>query len=511
MPPGDDDDDSVWYQRVPGTYSGNDGANTHTVSILSDYTIDVDSSAISTDAIRLAAEAISRRDAVDVSESKLMADLRSERRKLNTKDNVQMDANSLETWFVEQALDYFQREEVGEMCAEGGFPQIRHAVLEEESESVHNEYQLTDDWIRAFNNVTMEWPHDARAYLAAYEYRYQDHDADSYREQLEEFAEAVGVMEYNTTMQSELEWFHGENPYHDENLTDPEAKAVLILRANDEPEDIITDVESADNFIGWYKKTGDADSARRACRFDADIPEQLAPELADPDEWDELDPDNIESGMCAICGNDHYHVRHHEVGEAWVGADGQAVDEAYPFSESALSVDGGSGDLLCGQCYTSWESEEHIVTMFDGDDVFKLGKNRGITKDYGQIDDTDYLPAIDAGPTGATILEDAFGGAPEDYFELQPTDRASASRDDQSEALYLLLEDPTIVFEQGPVFIRQRPHFSGDEAMLYLPRDIPQVAQRGKEVLENADEIVDENTDSESDAESEEGLGELFA
>lgn len=96
-----------------------------------------------------------------------------------------------------------------------------------------------------------------------------------------------------------------------------------------------------------------------------------------------------------------------------------------------------------------------------------------------------------------------------------PTNRASASQDDQSDALHLLLEDPTIAFEQGPVFIRQRPHFSGDEIMLYLPRDIPQVAQQGKEVLEEADALLDEHTESESDDsntdESEEGLGELFA
>lgn len=434
--------------------------------------------------------------------ARLIASLRSDRNKLNTRESVKMETNSISSWFVEEAHNRYPVEEIGERMADGGFPQVREMVLEGAADEVRSR---EDDSIRSFNMVTMEWPHDARAYLAAYQYQNESHPSD-YEDKIHEFANAVGVLDYET-MQSELTWYYDDNPYHDPNLTDAEARAVCILRANDEDESIIEDVDSADNFLGWYRKSGNVDAATRACKFDAAIPEDIAMQLADPDEWGDLSADEIEDAKCVHCSTRFYHVHHHEEGETWLSNAGTVSDEIYGVGPGEPYSSDDDGSMVCRRCHEEFENDSHVLTYYSGSRLYQIGQSRSVQVDYGNMDDTHFESADELRPSEHQQMVDLLSGNTTDVIMLRQTDSASAPIEHQEELMADMVGHLDEIFDTGPIYIRERPHFSGAEHHIFVPTDAPKAVREVKLALDNADEIVQ----TETEEESEEGLGELFA
>jgi len=110
-----------------------------------------------------------------------------------------METKNIRTWFYHEAVEQLGEDTIeaafaGELYdGTNGVDAVRHALLEDTSERIADRIQQGYSGVEAFNTVTSDWPHKARAYLAAYESNYGDNGDDAYQSDVTDFADTEGL------------------------------------------------------------------------------------------------------------------------------------------------------------------------------------------------------------------------------------------------------------------------------------------------------------------------------
>jgi hypothetical protein len=421
--------------------------------------------------------------------TELSARTYSKKDKIFTGKNILMDNPEIETWILEQAFDEFTTDEMESLIDDGGYPAVRHELMARRSEEI-TEYSETENLIAAFNHVSMEWPYQARAYLAAYEAQHADRGEPQYTDQCEEFAQAEDVMDYQTRL--DTDWWCGENPYQAENLTEKQAEAALLLHADEEDPSIVEDVEHAESFIKWYKRLGDAEQARRSCRFDGDIQPEVAGVLAGPDEWpDEMNPQNIHETSCLRCSIPLFDVYHNTHERLWVDHTGTAHGNAIDTGDDNEYHAQGSDGVLCNGCADMTRSETVILYVDNTSYRAEISGDDSVYRDIGSLDGniSEPLDTLD------DSLEDQFftllfshNGETSDLFSVSPTGQAPSPIGAQEQLLSDIVDRTCLPDIDGPIYIHDDA--SAGAPRLLMPRTNPTAAREGKELLENADDLI---------------------
>jgi len=113
-----------------------------------------------------------------------------------------METKNIETWFYHEAFEQLGEDTIeaafgGELYDDtNGVDAVRHALLEDTSERIADRIEGGYRGVEAFNSVTSDWPHKARAYLAAYESNYGDNGDGSYQEDVTDFADTEGLADF---------------------------------------------------------------------------------------------------------------------------------------------------------------------------------------------------------------------------------------------------------------------------------------------------------------------------
>lgn len=420
-----------------------------------------------------------------------------------------MDEPTIEAWYLDQAFTRFGTRRTaaifGGVDAPGsGFDAIREEVLRDTSNRIARRIEVEGDRpTYAFNNETREWPHIARAYLADHEAHISDRDGD-YREECERFANMEGVWDHETG-QCTLDMFYPEHPLGpDSDLSNQEAKTVLLARAvcGNVDQDFLAEIDNYHNFRNLLKQVENVDAALRAAQYDGNAPIELTSQLAAPEEWpDDMDPQDMRSGPCCSCGDVYYEVYHHEDGRTWVSETGEAMkvyhhDDDSPFYHR--SPEQFDDPLLCDICQAESFDTNDKVTIIDEDgNAARISRYRDMLWDAGEADDRPGLVPRDEVPEeylerGFSILGGHHGMA--DHFLLSPQHSDHAS-DEQYEALAKIAKGEENPFEGGPVYIREAHSLGEPEHNMILRRDEPQIARQAKDVLEHPEAILDDDID----------------
>ena len=420
-----------------------------------------------------------------------------------------MDTPTIDAWFYDHAQDTFGTDEVkdafvGETYDDAsGIDAVRHLVLEDASETIDTRIGDGQECVVAFNRTTSSWPHKARAYLAGYEANYAIHGTESYQRDVTDFASTEGLADY-APGQTTLDFYAGDNPFDSDDLTDEEASTVVLMSACEHDDidydEVLDDVEHHDTFRTWLKKTGEVESALRAHYFDGVLPDDLVAELAPPEEWDDLDPLDVEKKKCDNCNDTYYRVHHHEEGRVWLHKNGSSVTESFsevsdPDAETEMyALDGTNHiDAMCSQCREEWFENASDVTLYAPDgSMVGVKYNRGVALDRGYGDD-DFPDRTrhDASNEARRLVMQFIQNVPSNYFELRPN--SSVADVVAQQAALESLVDGDGDFEADinePLAVHRVFHFDDREYYFRVPRDDPETAAAGKRVLENPTNYV---------------------
>jgi hypothetical protein len=410
---------------------------------------------------------------------------------------------NIDVWFVEQARTDFNRQRLGETFAQDGMAGVKELIVETASRDISEMISGSASCVLAFNEVSTDWPHKARALLAAYEYYEQDRDDDTYMDDLERFVESENIPESEIFGgQTSLRMFFDANPYEDDRLSEAQADAVMVLRADgaDIDEEQLLEVEDVERFVERYYSLNDVSAALHAHHFDTDIPDETLSELADPDEWpDDMDPGNVESHTCVYCGNGFSEV--YANGERQVAGHRSMEVTGYSTVGDELHVVAErNGTILCDNCYDDWESRAWQLTYSDGDrnETVVAEYNNGVLRDAsGSFAAATSFEQAN-GETQDSTLDCSQSPNPDGYFQFE----VSSTFGDVSQinaTVREVIAPPTPV-SSGSFFATD----NGDSVTVYLPREDATAVRQFKEALNERVNAVDEQD------ETEEGLGELF-
>lgn len=404
-------------------------------------------------------------------------------------------------WLVEEAFRQFGIEQVGEAFAgnanrASGTDGLWLLVLEDAFEKIQEAHDTYSTPHRAFNDVTGEWPQAARCRMAAYEYERANHDDDQYNSELRLLAENGNALDM-TYEQTDLNCYFGDNPFDDPELTDDEARAVIMLRTVDpdtSPE-IVSEIEDFQTFRERFRELEDAEAALRAHHYGSDFPAQLAAELAPPEEW-ETDPGNLESGECVYCRTAFFHVNHHSEGVCWMSDAGEVTEVDHVDENGQFETVGARhGALLCAGCEDDFVSNSNVFLRIGGsDELSKVRTGPNLRRDYG-VGDTPYTPQDETeDDLWASILLEG-PRASEDIITIEPDPSASSLTNQEQ-----LLDDVVAgnqeidavmdTIESGTFYVQKTPGHHGPSYRIHVRRSDIEAARAAKTMLENADSIL---------------------
>jgi len=349
-------------------------------------------------------------------------------------------------WFIKIAHDR------GIKCTDyDGFPELRHAVLEDTSERIADEYDRQDDWTLAFNNETMEWPHIARAYVAAYEARFTDR-SEEYLDNCRDFAESMDVMGYD--IQSNLGWFEEHGTDMDD-LPEENVELALMLSANDDDIGIAREVENVSEFLNWYQDGTDASRAKTLAEFDGNIRPFMADVVAPRDAWDTIDPSNIPQETCLMCGDTFNKIHHRTQGVVWVRQHPDA--DIVSLHETGDEFFANRPGRFCGTCADRLREDNPQVAVVTDSGQYRIRSNGRVLADeadgaFDSIDNDNDASLIRADTDRVMVNRN-------DVVSLSAQDhpRAETASGDVTEAEQTLLEDafenPRRFFTEEGIFI----------------------------------------------------------
>lgn len=212
------------------------------------------------------------------------------------------------------------------------------------------EFRRNDDAqdpIAAFNYHTSGWPRMPRALLAAYEAEYSESADDDYLSDCRDYANEFGVEYYSDDVDVQWQW-DTEN----RELQSHQHVISAILQAEDADVSMAEEITNYNNFLSNLESTGTALDAVRLSRFDDIIPAGLLSSLRNPNEWETLDPTDIEVRGCSACGSEAYHVEQEPGGETWLNQQGMEMDASIGDDAGIFNLHTRShSDFICGSCY----------------------------------------------------------------------------------------------------------------------------------------------------------------
>jgi hypothetical protein len=354
-----------------------------------------------------------------------------------------------------------------------------------------------DSMVARFNGITSDWPHVLRARLASYEYARGRNG--EYEQKLYNFAEAEGWLDM-TFEQTELSHFYDDNPFDDDSLSEREAKLVMLCRVRDMDEHAVIDGDIGDyeSLEWWLGKADTAEAALRAHRFGTDVPAEVIEHAASPDDWEVLDPHSFPRRECTNCGSDLYQIEpHNNVGEPEWFVDEMPSDSIEPCSVynvgSARSVyyDPRADDdaLFCQQCVDNSRPRDPIqLSIITPENHVRVSFHSPLIKHEGDerladcsTDVQRRVKRLYNGDSPAAIgmvriqLPNAAASAP-NY--IQEDIMRSVFGDNITDIRDWLADSGTVIFE------------GGQRSAVLFPQDNIQAAQRVKNMLDNADEVV---------------------
>lgn len=267
------------------------------------------------------------------------------------------DFSSAQPWFYGKLRREHGDEAVIEAYRNGGLEGVRHAVLEEKSRDIAaSATEDSDDATTAFTRETVDWPHEACAYLARYE-TVNENGPEVYQEKTRQFAERLALLgEDESRLVLPPEYRYNDDPFTDDRLTEQQAEVLVVCRnylIDDPEQDVLSsDIFDKRSFARWLKRTdGDVSVALRAQGLDEPVPVDVARQIRPTSKWEEHDPGDVATAMCDVCGVDHYYVETN-AGVRWVddGGNTSEIDDLHDASRGWYALTNSIADQLCESC-----------------------------------------------------------------------------------------------------------------------------------------------------------------
>lgn len=368
-------------------------------------------------------------------------------------------------WLMEEALDTLNHLAVGDAYAgetyddKEGMEGVGWLLCREASNRLqeHAQSPMTSR-AEAFNTVADEWPYEARLLLAKYEYvEHADDLDDDYLHDVQrvndnyDFTETMG-----TDWQTKLDWYFEANPFRDNDLTDQEANTVMLVASEGEmmtPEQL-DEISNHSRFRSRFRETGGIASAIDLDSFDETVPSHVVGSFASPSEWDELDPGNVESAGCPMCGSTLHHGVVENEGETWVTENG-----GYPVGGSQLNtpsadfytLDSTDFGVLCGDCEQQYETANKPLVSYlpDGErTALSFHTYQGVWK---SLTDASLRDVPDEARERLNTLYRRSELRDDDYHSISPSAMLGDVTPQQEAIRQLTLPETTI--EEGPAFV----------------------------------------------------------
>lgn len=399
----------------------------------------------------------------------------TEGRKLNN-----MDENTIEEWFFNEATNIFTRRRIGEAFAgetndANGMDGLIREVIDHVADRLDERVELGEDEAQAFNNHVDEWPREAQAMLCSEELNRDRHS--SYQADCRGFAEAYDVRDLDLG-QTELDLFYSENPYSDGNLSQDEADVVMVLRANGEDtEGVLDRIDNYESFIDWYTQIGSVEQALQAHEYDNVFdPDEMA-QLAPPDEWPaDMNASNIRHETCLNCTRRHLEVVTEDGERTWMLSGGEMIggevlDDGYLTGQN----------FMCDSCFSSWEDNKTEVVIAGQDATVKIEGDQMLRRvvDDSAWDDYTNLTGEEESIASAVCRQ----SIPPDYSGISPDPSFGDSRA-QDEAIAELM-DPNTEFENGTAYVANNLRRSPSDHTVFLSRENAELAQEVKQAIDS--------------------------
>jgi len=419
-----------------------------------------------------------------------------------------MEYPTIETWFVEHLVDQYSESELedaytGSGASEpNGIDGVKRRVFvsafTDIVDTVGDSASATD-WRSAFNDVTANWPHMARAKLASHFYQHHPPDNSEFTDDLKRFAESEGVLEM-TLEQVELSAYEYGNPFQNDELSHEEAVTLVFARSvgDDVPDDLPFDaIEDHDSYRDWLRETGDPIQAVNSHQFDADAPSGVIGHAAPPNEWGDVETNPIRSETCASCNDTLYHVVHSDAGETWADESGAACGAALlNSSDDYYVVSSHEGEIICDECEQSFGpgirvgvigNENGATMMFDNGIAKIIGGN------WPNGDDS-TLTLLSAASRDSVQREHG-------YVRLSLSSNGNVTRNSHERFVTDLVDNPRAVETDTdyPMIVVSDTSGLGTDFRAYYHREDVAAARYVKSGVEEAEDA------------SESGLEEMFA
>lgn len=375
-------------------------------------------------------------------------------------------------WIVDEALEQLDGDSIGEAYAgntydgRGGIEGVAWRLCEEASseisERVNNGHPSDSE---AFNEVANGWPYEARCLLAMYEYASRrDEMGDRYESDVQSVVENVDIdNKMNDGWQTQLDWEFSANPFRDDELSTTEAETVMVVAANRDEitRDQLHEIDDHGIFRERYNETENVQVALDISAFDSDVSRSVLSAVARPGDWpSELDPGNIRSETCGMCGGLLHEVCTTPGEVTWIhergGAEIGAIDLEY--EDTDFYSPNNNAAILCGDCHTQFTSATKptiSLIQSDSDTPATFDAYQGIWRAVN-----DVSPA-ELSENGLSILTNLFhsGEARQDSFHTITPNGTLGNRDVQRQAILEMMDAPTPI-DGGPVFIH---HYEGED------------------------------------------------
>lgn len=392
----------------------------------------------------------------------------------------------------------------GNVNSSAGWDAVRHEYFNHVAEKLTEQLERGEHPIGAFNVVTSRAPDRLRDVFAGYELAESDRsEYDDYERKVREYAESVGTDNYEL-MQTTLDCFYPENPYDADDLSEQEADIIFLLRAEYDSDgridyDILDEIEDYDAFSAWLNKTGSAETALRAHKFDSSVPEFIATKAAAPSEWpDGMDPQDIDERNCVECGTTYYKLVTPDGDVSWTS---NSQHGSVRSVRDATSEDGEwycwDDDLrnpgVCESCVESFGDRSAEVVCIDETNTVVTGRvGSRLRQDLSGSPDVSAFSAFNELPDD--FLDDIRGVArhrPDGYIAFTPSRAPTVSEAENQRRVLADAETDSDVIEElfgadGRIIISKSNGIGSSDYNIYVPDDSPPAARAAKEFLEEA-------------------------
>jgi len=415
-----------------------------------------------------------------------------------------MEEGTLDAWFYNHArsalsTDILASAYSGERYDDtNGVSAIVHAVLEDTSQNIQEQVDNGEAPVYAFNGETRGWPHRARAKVAGYELNYGDvvDDNNGYRSNIKDFAMSEGFADYSP-VQATIDVYDGEDVYTSDDIPNERVKAFVVMQAYgasaEQAKEYLPEVGSVDDFLVWLHEFEDIESAIDAEGYDSAIGSDVLAVCASPDDWTELDPEDIDEERCTRCRDSYYRVEIETDGDVhteWVNNDGVSMNvrDIGPGTGRRRPGHPHSDGIICPACYDDVRSTWNLVTVKypDGNSI-TLNGNDAVLEERDISGRESFESLTDE---QLAFASQVIGTVPNRYIEIESGDGPAdpVLQDDAFESIFD--GDSGLPSVEEPLAVLEYNSFGNDEYIVYIPRYCADTAMAAKRILEQPAEFI---------------------